>query len=53
VLVESLLFGVAPSDAWSLAIGIALVLGVALVAAWVPAQRAARVDPVRVLRAEG
>jgi putative ABC transport system permease protein len=49
-LLESLLFGVAPSDPWSLAAGAVLVLLVALVACWVPAERAARLDPARVLR---
>jgi predicted permease len=49
-LLESLLFGVAPSDPWSLAGGVALVLVVALAACWMPAERAARLDPARVLR---
>jgi ABC-type antimicrobial peptide transport system permease subunit len=51
-LLESLLFGVAPTDPWSLAAGVALVLTMGFAACWLPARRAARLDPVRVLRAE-
>jgi putative ABC transport system permease protein len=49
---RSLLFGVDPVDAGSLAAGAALLLTVTLVAALAPARRAARVDPIVVLRAE-
>jgi putative ABC transport system permease protein len=51
-LLDSLLFRVAPSDPWSLATGAILVLVVALAACWLPAERAARLDPARVLRAD-
>jgi putative ABC transport system permease protein len=51
-LVQSLLFGVTARDTASLA-GAAILLGVvAMIAAWVPARRAAAVDPLVALREE-
>ena len=50
--VESMLFGVAPDDPLTFA-GVALLLGVvSLLAAYLPARSAARVDPAAALRAE-
>jgi predicted permease len=51
-LVRSMLFGVAPFDPWSAAAAVAVLLTAALCAAWIPARRAARVDPMRTLREE-
>jgi predicted permease len=48
--IEHRLFGVAATDALSILLAIFGLAGIAAVAAWVPARRAARVDPVRVLR---
>jgi len=49
---SGLLFGVTPRDAMSLAIGLAALACVAFTASVVPAQRAARVDPLVALRVE-
>jgi len=50
--VSSMLFGIAPDDAMTFA-GVALVLGgVCLLAAYLPARSAARIDPAIALRAE-
>jgi ABC-type antimicrobial peptide transport system permease subunit len=52
LLMKSLLFGVRSWDVSTLA-GVAAVLGVfALLASFIPARRAARVNPVEALRAE-
>ena len=48
----SLLFDVAPTDVATLAAVSLLLLLVAASAAWIPARRAARVDPLVALRAE-
>ena len=51
-LMVTLLFDVEPTDPFTYAVvGLGL-FGVALLAAWVPAQRAASTDPARALRAE-
>lgn len=51
-LIASLLYGVAPSDATTL-VGVSILLAVvALVASYVPAQRAAKADPMDSLRYE-
>jgi ABC-type antimicrobial peptide transport system permease subunit len=51
-LMSNLVFGVAPRDAASLAGATAVLLLVAGVASWLPARRAAAVDPGVTLRAE-
>ena len=51
-LLGSLLFGVSPLDPLAYAAGIAVLLLAALVANWLPARQASRLDPVRALRSE-
>jgi predicted permease len=51
-LLSSLLFGVGASDPGTFAGIVLLVSAVAFIAAWVPARRATRVDPIIALRAE-
>jgi ABC-type antimicrobial peptide transport system permease subunit len=48
----ALLFGVRPFDPVVLICAIVIVAAIVLAAAWIPARRAARVDPVVALRAE-
>ena len=51
-LLRGLLFGVASNDPLTLGGSAAILLSIAIVASWVPARRAARVDPATALRAE-
>jgi len=51
-VLTSLLYDVAPSDPVTYAGLVVLLAGTALVAAWIPARRAARVDPVVALKGE-
>ncbi len=51
-LLQSLLFGVTARDTVSLASAAILLGAVAMVAAWIPARRAAAVDPLVALRVE-
>ncbi len=49
---ESLLFQVKPTDPIVYATGALLLVAVAVVASWLPARRAAKIDPLVALRAE-
>jgi len=50
--VESFLFGTKPNDPLSLVIAVTILLGAALLAGYVPARRASRIDPMVALRHE-
>jgi predicted permease len=49
-LVVTMLYGIEPMDVATLAGALAVLACVALIAAWIPARRASRVDPVVALR---
>jgi putative ABC transport system permease protein len=51
-LIRSVVFGVQPYDAGPVALACAVLAGVALAAAYLPARRAARLEPVMALRDE-
>ena len=48
--IRAMLFNVQPGDAPTLILSCALLIAVALTAAWLPARRAARIDPASVLK---
>lgn len=50
--IESLLYGVSAHDPVAYAAVVFLLIGTALLASWIPARRAARVDPMVALREE-
>ena len=51
-LIAALLYGVEPTDPWTLLSVAGLLTGVALLACWIPAYRATRIAPVEALRME-
>ena len=51
-LVRSMLYGVTPNDPATILAGMAVLIAVALAATWIPARRAAGVQPMEALRHE-
>ena len=49
---SSLLFGVGPMDPVAYAAALGIMLAAAALASYVPARRAANIDPIETLRAE-
>jgi ABC-type antimicrobial peptide transport system permease subunit len=50
--VESFLYGMSANDPVALTLAVMTLLGAALVAGYVPARRASRIDPITALRHE-
>jgi predicted permease len=51
-LISKLLFGVAPTDPLTFASVSAILLGIGVLASWIPARRATRIDPITALRSD-
>jgi len=51
-LLRGLLYQISPYDAWIIAAAVGITFAVALAACWLPARRAARIDPMVALRYE-
>jgi ABC-type antimicrobial peptide transport system permease subunit len=51
-IVRNLLYGVEPGDLTSLVVAVAVLAAAGTLAAWIPARRAARIDPIQALRYE-
>ena len=49
-LVASMVYGVTPLDPTTFAVGVFVLMSVASAAAWVPARRASRTDPLIALK---
>jgi ABC-type antimicrobial peptide transport system permease subunit len=51
-LLSGYLYGVSAHDGWTIAAAASLLFASGIIAAWLPARRAAHVDPMQALRAE-
>jgi putative ABC transport system permease protein len=50
--IAGVLYGVGPTDPWTYGVVALVLTASALLASWIPARRASRVDPLAALRAE-
>ena len=50
--VKAFLFGVAPNDPGAIAIAVGVLLASGLLASFIPARRASRIDPLSAMRCE-
>ena len=50
--IKSMLYGIAPHDPLTVFAGVLLLLAIAVIASWIPANRAASVHPMDALRHE-
>ena len=50
--ISTLLFGVAPNDPLTFASVSMILLGIGVLASWLPARRATRIDPIAALRSD-
>ena len=51
-LIQSLLYSISPRDPFVFSVTTLLLLGIALLACWLPARRAARLSPLDALRTD-
>jgi len=51
-LIASFLYGMKPNDPRALALAVVTLVAAALIAGWVPARKASRIDPMAALRHE-
>jgi ABC-type lipoprotein release transport system permease subunit len=51
-MAASFLYGIQPHDAFTFALAPPFLVAIALAACWIPARRAASVDPMQTLRTE-
>jgi len=51
-LISGMLFGVSPADPATIAFSAVILLGIAILAGYLPARRASRIDPMTALRSE-
>ena len=50
--IKSMLYGVTPTDTWSIGVAVSILTAATLIAGFLPARRASKVDPMVALRHE-